>query len=95
MHGKQVHAQHSRHVGNRLWEAWAWLDAHAFVARSVVQDTPDAQRVNEEPPRRELRGLVLAAAAVPFADLLRRLLDGRARDAVPLASPTSGIEATE
>ena len=35
-------------VADRLSEAWAWLEARAFVSRRFDQSTPDSRRVTEE-----------------------------------------------
>lgn len=77
---KQYQTQHFRHanVGNRLWEAWAWLDAHAFVARRVDQDTHDARRVTEEGERALELGLArLHAAARLEVELRDELVKAR------------------
>jgi uncharacterized protein (TIGR02391 family) len=70
---KHSHPQHFGHanVGNRLWEAWAWLDAHAFVARRVDQDTPDARRLTEEGERALTLGLSRLHAAARLEVELR------------------------
>lgn len=62
---RQYQTQHVRYanVGNRLWEAWAWLDSHAFVARRIDQDTPDARRVTEEGEKALDMGLARLHAA--------------------------------
>jgi len=70
---RQYQQQHFAHanVGNRLWEAWAWLDAHAFVSRRVDQDTPDSRRITEEGERALNWGLARLHAAARLEVELR------------------------
>ena len=58
-------------MGNRLLEAWAWLDAHAFVSRRFDQSTTNSRRVTEEGERALEMGLArLHAASRLEVDLL-------------------------
>lgn len=72
----QYHPEHVRHanVGDRLLEAWAWLDAHAFVSRRFDQSAVDSRRVTEEGERALAMGLArLHAASRLEVDLLAEL----------------------
>jgi uncharacterized protein (TIGR02391 family) len=75
----EANHHHHEHVayanlGNRLLEAWAWLDAHAFVSRRFDQSTPDSRRVTEEGDRALAMGLTrLHAAARLEVELLPEL----------------------
>jgi uncharacterized protein (TIGR02391 family) len=61
-------------LGNRLLEAWAWLDAHAFVSRRFDQSSTDSRRVTEEGDRALEMGLTrLHAAARLEVELLPEL----------------------
>lgn len=77
---RQEHREHFAHagVGNRLWEAWAWLDAHAFVARRVDQDASDSRRITEDGERALSWGLARLHAAARLEVELRDEL-GKAR----------------
>jgi len=58
-------------VGNRLLEAWAWLDAHAFVSRRFDKSDTESRRVTEEGERALELGLArLHAASRLEVDLL-------------------------
>jgi uncharacterized protein (TIGR02391 family) len=72
------HHQHEHvayaNLGNRLLEAWAWLDAPAFVSRRFDQSTTDSRRVTEEGERALEMGLTrLHAAARLEVELLPEL----------------------
>lgn len=67
---QQAHFAHAN-LGNRLWEAWAWLDAHAFVARRVDQDSADSRRITEEGERALQLGLERLHAAARLEVELR------------------------
>jgi uncharacterized protein (TIGR02391 family) len=72
----QYHGEHVMYanLGNRLLEAWAWLDAHASVPRRLDQSSPDSRRVTEEGERAPEMGLTrLHAAARLEVELLPEL----------------------
>jgi uncharacterized protein (TIGR02391 family) len=72
----QYQREHVSHadVGNRLLEAWAWLDAHAFVSRRFNQTDTDSRRVTEEGERALELGLARLHAATRLeGDLLPEL----------------------
>lgn len=50
-------------ISDRLAEAWAWLEAHAFVARRYEQTSADARRVTDEGNRALELGLARLHAA--------------------------------
>lgn len=62
----QHHREHVEYAnaGNRLLEAWAWLDAHAFVSRRFDQSSTDSRRVTEEGERALEMGLARLHAAM-------------------------------
>jgi uncharacterized protein (TIGR02391 family) len=73
---RQYHPEHVSlaNVGNRLSEAWAWLDAHAFVSRLFEQSSTDSRRVTEEGERALAMGLTRLHAATRLeVDLLPEL----------------------
>jgi uncharacterized protein (TIGR02391 family) len=65
-------------VMDRLAEAWAWLNAHAFVSMLPGQTSPDSRRVTEEGERALELGLArLHAAQRLEVDLLPELVKAK------------------
>lgn len=62
---QQAHADVTRQAGvlNRLAEAWAWLNARAFVSWRPDQDTAESRRVTDEGNRALDLGLARLHAA--------------------------------
>lgn len=80
MENQQHRAAYISHAGlaNRLTEAWAWLEAHAFVSRRFDQTSADSRRVTEEGERALTLGLArLHAASRLEVDLLPELQKAR------------------
>lgn len=76
----QWHTEHMRRagLGDRLAEAWAWLEAHAYVSRRYDQTSADARRVTDEGRRALELGLTrLHAAQRLEVDLLPELHKAR------------------
>jgi uncharacterized protein (TIGR02391 family) len=65
LEAQQGHTEVARRAGvlDRLAEAWAWLNAKAFVSWRPDQDTPDSRRVTDEGHRALELGLVRLHAA--------------------------------
>ena len=65
LEANQGHSEVARQPGvlDRLSEAWAWLNAKAFVSWRPDQDTPDSRRVTDEGHRALALGLARLHAA--------------------------------
>lgn len=76
--GSQASGARKTELINRLAEAWAWLNARAFVSWRPDQDTADSRRVTDEGNRALELGLArLHAAQRLEVDLLPQLAKAR------------------
>lgn len=76
--GTQATGPRKKDVVDRLAEAWAWLNARAFVSWRPDQDTADSRRVTDEGNRALELGLTrLHAAQRLEVDLLPDLVKAR------------------
>lgn len=67
----------SGRVKHRLAEAWAWPDAHGFVARQFDQSSTDARFVTEEGARALQLGLAAARSATTRGGPVARAGEGQ------------------